>query len=136
MKGKRLLSKEEIEYIKKLLDKKPRASPRRKKVIRVKLSVYTIIEFLIEVWGWVKIMASPFLAAVFVGSFIYFPSPNTTKLVIASSLVFAGLIGGVILANRAWKRNGTMDYLSEIMELHDFDNLKADKDSADTGDTK
>src|SRR5688572_27624812 len=85
--GKRILSKSEMAEIEKLMDD-------GSKKTKVDFSLYTIFEFLLEVMGWLKIMASPLLIGVVIGLFIYLPNPNNTRLLIATVMVIAGLIVG------------------------------------------
>jgi hypothetical protein len=158
MKGKRIFSKSELDTLKKFVEEKSLATKSNQgskkysksefkeieklmneipgQRAKVEFSIYTIFEFIIEVIGWLKIMASPFFIGIVIGSLIYFPAPSNTRLIIASTIVFIGLIVGIIVATRIWKRKGTMYYLSQIMATPDFDNIHEDKKIEDVSEKK
>jgi hypothetical protein len=149
MKGKRIFSKSELETLKKFIEEKNLVTKSKQghdkfskselkefeKLIgenpgqrtKVEFSIYTIFEFIFEIIGWLKIMASPFFIGIVIGSLIYFPAPSNTRLIIASIIVFIGLVVGIIVATRIWKRKGTMYYLSQIMATPDLDNIHENK---------
>ena len=129
--GNRVLSKSEIAELKKMIDAKPRTT-QDGQTKRAKFSIYTVFEFLFEVFGWLKIMASPLLIGVVIGLFIYVPDPNNTRLLIATLVVISGLVVGIILATSVWRSKGTMDFLAEIMASHDFDHFNDKKEIEDT----
>ncbi|MFT3796605.1 hypothetical protein [Flavobacterium sp.] len=80
-----------------------------------------IFEKIVGVIGWLQIVASPLLFGVLIGSIVYFPNPNSTKMYLAVGIVILGLIIGILLANRIWKTKGTMAFLSRIDATPDID---------------
>jgi hypothetical protein len=78
-------------------------------------------ESMMEVFGWVQIVASPLSLGIVIGAIIYLSQPNSTRLAIAVSAASIGLIIGIIWATRVWKRDGTMRFLSRTMETPDID---------------
>lgn len=78
-------------------------------------------EKIIGIIGWLQIVASPLLLGILIGSIIYFPNPNSTKMYIAIGIVISGLIIGILFANRIWKTKGTMAFISRISATPDID---------------
>jgi hypothetical protein len=87
----------------------------------------SLFEIFTEIMGWLQIVASPFLAAVILGTIIYFSKPTTTRLVIAVAIVTIGLVIGIIWATRVWKKKGTIHYMSRIMATPELDNRDEDQ---------
>lgn len=85
--------------------------------------MHRVFEYIMEVIGWLQIVASPFLIGLGIAAFIYFPNPTETKLVIAIIVAVLGLIIGIFCANRIWKTKGTMWFVSQISATPDLDNL-------------
>src|SRR5579863_7421542 len=78
-------------------------------------------DFLLEVYGVLRIVASPLLIGSGIGLGIYFHDPSTGRLVIAIVLGSIGLIIGIIWATRVWRKKGTMNYISKIYASPDLD---------------
>jgi hypothetical protein len=66
-------------------------------------------------------MASPFLAGLVAGAFVYLTKPGTATLVIAISVATTGLVIGIIWANKILQKRGTMYFLSGIMATSELD---------------
>ena len=75
--------------------------------------------FLLEVFGWVRIVASPFLIGSLIGFCVYISKPDTTRLIIAIIIASIGLLSGIIWATKVWRKGSTMDYTA--MTSHDLD---------------
>ncbi|MEN8120202.1 MAG: hypothetical protein ABFS35_07640 [Bacteroidota bacterium] len=71
-------------------------------------------EFILEIIGWMAIVASPLLASIAIGIAVYLNNVDTTGLVIGISIVAIGLILGVVWATYVWKKHGTFEYISRI----------------------
>ena len=84
-----------------------------------KKSKLDFFNFLLEVFGWIRIVASPFLIGALIGFGIYISKPDTTRLIIAFIIAGVGLLTGIIWAIRVWRKGSTMDYTA--MTSHDFD---------------
>jgi hypothetical protein len=80
--------------------------------------------FLLEVFGWIRIVASPFLIGALIGFGVYISKPDTTGLIIAIVIASIGLIIGIIWATKVWRKGSTLDYTT--IGSHDFD--KYDKE--------
>ncbi|AWA31058.1 hypothetical protein HYN48_13725 [Flavobacterium magnum] len=85
-------------------------------------------DYLMEVIGWLQIVASPFLISCIIGALIYFPNSTQTNLIIAIIIISLGLVVGILWANKIWKTKGTMWFVSQISATPEADNLKSVKD--------
>lgn len=85
--------------------------------------MHRVFEFIMEIIGWLQIVASPFLIGLGIGAFIYFPNPTLTNLIIGIVISIIGLITGIIWATKIWKTKGTMWFVSQVSATPDLDNL-------------
>lgn len=76
--------------------------------------MFKLIAYLIEVAGWIRIAAAPFLIALGIGAYIYTHNPSRFTLAYAILIVMIGLIIGVLWATRVWKKTGTTEFLSRV----------------------
>jgi hypothetical protein len=79
----------------------------------------------LEVFGFIRIVASPFLVGLAIGFGVYVSKPDNTRLFIAVSIACIGLIIGIIWATKISKKKSTLDYITTATSP-DFD--KFDKD--------
>ena len=84
-----------------------------------KKSKMDFFNFLLEVFGWIRIVASPFLIGALIGFGVYISKPDITRLIIAIIIASTGLLTGIIWATKVWRKGSTMDYTA--MTSHDFD---------------
>lgn len=94
-------------------------------------SPFNLLGFIFEAIGWLKIVASPLLIGAILGAWIYFSEPSTTRLLLAILILSAGLIIGILWANKAWKGKGTIYFLSRIMATPELDQPEEKKKSLD-----
>jgi len=73
-------------------------------------------EYIFEIIGFLKILASPFLLGIAIGLGFYIKFNNKTGLVIWILFAFCGLIGGIFWGLKVWKKTGTFNYISKIVE--------------------
>ena len=73
-----------------------------------------IIEVFVEVFYWLRIMASPLFIGLGVGILIYSFSPNTVSLYLAIGISLIGLILGIVWATKVWKKTGTSNFMSRV----------------------
>ncbi|MES2560039.1 MAG: hypothetical protein V4590_09885 [Bacteroidota bacterium] len=85
-----------------------------------------IIAFLIEIIGWIKIVASPLIIDSFIGGLIYLKWNNDAGLAAGIIVAGIGLLGGITWATTVWYKHGTMNYLSKLNATPDLDKLKKD----------
>ncbi|HEV7620538.1 MAG TPA: hypothetical protein VGO09_02325 [Flavisolibacter sp.] len=64
-----------------------------------------IFETILEIIGWLKIVASPTVGAAFIGFIIYLKWQNNTSIIIAIILLIIGFILGIIWATRSWNKH-------------------------------
>jgi hypothetical protein len=84
-------------------------------------------DYLTEIVGWLQIVASPLLFGLLIAAYIYFSNPTTLRLIIAIGVALLGLIAGIILATRIWKKQGTMNFVSRISATPELDNLEEEE---------
>lgn len=69
---------------------------------------------LIEVWTWLRIVASPTIFGLILGGLVYYFFPNEIGILIWMVLALVGLILGIIWATKIWKKEGTSFFLFRI----------------------
>ncbi|MBS1495986.1 MAG: hypothetical protein JSU03_01630 [Bacteroidetes bacterium] len=74
-----------------------------------------------EIIGWIQIVAGVFIAGVLTGGGIYILHPTNTTLVVAIIIIAVALVSGICWATRIWKKNGTINFLSQISATPDVD---------------
>jgi hypothetical protein len=79
---------------------------------------------LLEFFAWCRIVASPLFIGFAVSSFVYFPNPSDTRLLIAFGISFAGLAIGILWANSIKQKNGTFRFISSINGSPDLDDFQ------------
>jgi disulfide bond formation protein DsbB len=87
----------------------------------------SFFDYFTEVVGWLQIVASPLLAGLLIAAYIYFSNPTDLRLFIAISVALLGLILGIVLATRIWKKQGTMNFVSRISATPELDNVDEEK---------
>jgi hypothetical protein len=83
----------------------------------------SFFDLMTEIFGWLQIVASSLLIGVAVGFIIYILKPGKPGLIIAISVAALGLIVGIILATRIWKKKGTVHFVSRVTATSELDNL-------------
>ena len=86
------------------------------------IEMHKAFEYIMEIVGWLRIVASPLLIGLCIGAIIYFPNPTFTTLIIAIIISVLGLLVGIIWATKIWKTKGTMWFVSQVSATPDFDN--------------
>lgn len=86
-----------------------------------------VLEFLIDGFSWLKIVASPFLIAVIIATIVYLNVAGILGLVLSVSMLLVGLVAGVILATHIWKMQGTTTFLSRIHATPELDKVNQEK---------
>ena len=83
--------------------------------------MHKAFEYILEVIGWLQIVASPLLIGLGIGAGIYFSNPTQTTLIISIIVAVIGLLVGVIWATKIWKTKGTISFVSQISATPDID---------------
>ncbi|WP_264520642.1 hypothetical protein [Flavobacterium sp. N1994] len=86
-----------------------------------------VFEFIAEIIVWFQIVMSPTLICFAIGSIIYFMNPGETNLIIAIGLIFIGLVGGILYANKIWRTKGTVSFISRVSASPELDTDSNDK---------
>lgn len=74
--------------------------------------MWKVVAFLIEGIGWLQIVAGPLLGGCGLGVAVYCRKPDATGLVLAIVSAVVGLVAGIVIATRIWKKTGTTRFLS------------------------
>jgi len=88
-----------------------------------------ILEIITEVIGWVRIVLSPLLIGLVIGAIVYFNKQDSLGLFIAITVATSGLVIGIIVATRIWRKTGTISFLSRIdatPDIKDFNEQNRD----------
>ncbi len=86
-----------------------------------------ILERLTSFMAGLQIAFSPLCIGVVAGLFIYGFYPTTTGLVIGIVVAALGLITGVMLARRVWRKRGTVEFISKVSASPELDNFADDE---------
>ncbi len=81
----------------------------------------SLFELVVNIWGWIKIVGSPFLIGVAISSVIYLKNGTTENAVLGIIISLLGLIIGIVWATTIWKKQGTSDFLAEEYKTPDLD---------------
>jgi len=87
-----------------------------------------ILEWLTSFFAWLEIVASPLIIGGVIGFFVYAKYPTTVGLVIGISVAGLGLIIGIVIATRIWKKGGTVEFISRISASPELNKLDNDDD--------
>jgi hypothetical protein len=78
---------------------------------------YTVL----ELFGCIKIMLSPFLMGLIIGALCYIGLGNDLGRVLGVLIALSGLVIGAIWATKVYKKQGTIQFLSRIMATPELD---------------
>lgn len=84
--------------------------------------IFKGFETLIEVFGWLQIVASPLLIGIILGGLIYLADRTMVGMVLGICTATIGLIVGVVWATNEWRGKGTIRFMSRLIanpELND-----------------
>lgn len=76
-----------------------------------------LVEILLEIFGWVQIVAGVVLAAGLIAFVIYLKWNNQTGKFVAIAIVSIGFIAGAVWATRIWIKHGTIAWLSSVTRI-------------------
>lgn len=82
---------------------------------------HRLFETFFEVIGWIRIVLSPIIISLVLGALVYINFENTAGLIVSILLMALGVFLGIRMANRAWKKKGTISFLSRVMATPELD---------------
>jgi hypothetical protein len=85
------------------------------------------VEWLTSFMAGLQIAISPLCIGIVAGIFIYGFYPTTTGLVIGIVVAALGLITGVMMARRVWRKRGTVEFISRVSASPELDNFEDDE---------
>ena len=86
-----------------------------------KIKFFKIIEFTLEIVGWLQIFISISFVGIVIGAIIHYLKKDSTGKVLAIICFLLGVIIGIFLACRAWKRGGTFRVVTRVNSSPDLD---------------
>jgi hypothetical protein len=81
----------------------------------------TVFDKFAEAVGWLQIVLSPILIVSFIAVPFYLATETKSRLIISGLLMLAGLIVGIVWANRIAKKYGTINFISRIHGTPELD---------------
>jgi hypothetical protein len=75
-----------------------------------------IVEFLLNLLGWLQITISASLIGFVIGLAVYY-FDNITGLWVGTILTSICFVIGAVCATKIWKKHGTVDWLSRIRRI-------------------
>ena len=86
-----------------------------------------LLEKIPELIGWLQIAIAPTIVGAIAGVLIYLSNPSTFRLILAIAVVILCLILGIYLAKRIYKKKGTVDFLSKVIETPEMNKKEESK---------
>ena len=77
-----------------------------------------------EIIGWIQIFISIFLLSAVISALVYFPFQNLLTLILGCIILAMGIFFGIKLANKKFKKEGTIQFLSRISASPELDEKK------------
>ena len=93
----------------------------------------TLFTWFTEIVFWIKTFLSPVFGGLLIGSICYFYIESVLGVYLFWIFCVAGFVGGIYLANRIWKTQGTVHFQSKIIATPDIDDFKNHKISSKGG---
>jgi hypothetical protein len=86
----------------------------------IKKNKRDFFNLVLEAFGFIRIVASPFLIGLAIGFAVYVSNPDNARLFIAISIASIGLIIGIVWATKISRKKSTLDYTTTATSP-DFD---------------
>ncbi len=91
-------------------------------------NIFSFLDHASEVVGWLQIVLSLLILGLIIAAVLYFTNPSTLRFFIAFPIGFAGLIVGIVIANKACKSKGTIHAISTEMATPELNTLEDEND--------
>jgi uncharacterized membrane protein YeaQ/YmgE (transglycosylase-associated protein family) len=85
-----------------------------------------ILEWITSFFSWLQIVFFPTFIGAIAALIFYYNYSSNMGLIIAISIGILGLVIGVTLATRIWKKQGTTAFISRASASPELDNLEKD----------
>ena len=86
-----------------------------------------ILTFILELIGWLQIMFFPSLLGLILGATVYYYKHDFIGLILGIGILIAGLVAGILLANRIQKKQGTINFLSRVKGAPTFNKSEIER---------
>lgn len=83
----------------------------------------TAFTWFTEIVFWIKTFLSPFLGGLLIGSICYFTIESIVGIYLFWMFAIAGFAGGIVLATKIWKTQGTANFQGKILATPDLEHL-------------
>ncbi len=80
-----------------------------------------LLEILVEILSWLKIVASPFLLGLFLGFLFYLYKPNMVGIIIGGLIATIGLVVGILFATKISKKMRPSTFNARISASPELD---------------
>ncbi len=77
----------------------------------------------LKIFAWLSIVASPVAFGAMAGGVIYLAMKDLAGIILASLVIAASLVLGIIIATRIWRKRGTIEFISRISATPELDDL-------------
>jgi hypothetical protein len=83
--------------------------------------MFKFFEKLTSLFAWLQIALSPIVLGIILGVVLYFALPEGMGLLFGFIVTIAGFVLGVMWAERARKKVGTVEYMARTMATPELD---------------
>ena len=87
--------------------------------------MFSLLERLIKLMGWMRIAASPIIIGLIVAAVVYLKMNAPFNLYFSVPIALSGFVIGILWANRIQQKKGTIEFLAknlDMPELHREEN--------------
>jgi hypothetical protein len=85
-----------------------------------------VFHVITEVFGWLQIAASPFLAGLIIGGIVYLAKRDAIGLTIGIIIASIGLVVGIVWATKVWRSQGTVNFMSRLLGTPELDKKESE----------
>lgn len=85
------------------------------------MNIFDKFEKTTEIIGWILIFFSIFLLSAVISALVYFPFQNLWTSLLGCLILAIGVFSGIKLANKKFKEEGTIQFLSRVSASPELD---------------
>ncbi|WP_124643146.1 MULTISPECIES: hypothetical protein [Amniculibacterium] len=82
--------------------------------------LFQLFRLFTEAIAWLRIVASPLLIGLILGTLTYLYNPNKVTFVLGLLLSILGLVIGILWANKQWRGKGAVWFMSWVTSTQDL----------------